>query len=357
MSSEAANELFDEPPLVNYTRILADAKPRSVLARQVREWLIMAGLVGAGLFTLVITVSIVVLLGIEAYHFFSEPHPTAQNQMVEVSIGEFLTGLRWSPLLGETKHFGIWPLIAGTLKITLIAMLVALPVGLIIAIWLSEYAPSRVRKIVKPLLEILAGIPTVVFGYFALTFITPLLQAPFGEDAVGWWAALRPDSYNGLSAGLAVGIMAIPTVCSLSEDALRAVPRSLREAALAVGATRFEAALKVVTPAALSGIVAAFLLAFARAIGETMIVALAAGSSTVRLVDGDGNFDAGSTLSVTEPVQPMTGYMVQIFLGDAPHGTAEYYSSYAVAATLFFMTLGLTVVGGIVRRRFRQEYN
>jgi len=347
------------PQIAHYMELLARARPRSVRLRTVRESAIMTGLIACGAFTLAITVSIVILLGAEAFNFFAEPHPTAQNEMMDVSVVEFLTGLRWSPLLGETKHFGVWPLILGTLKITCVAMAVALPLGLIIAIWLSEYAPARLRTMIKPTLEVLAGIPTVVFGYFALTLITPFLQLPFGDDTTGgFWQSLRPDNYNGLAAGLAVGIMALPIVCSLAEDALRAVPNALREASYGVGANRFETSIKVVVPAALSGIVAASLLAFARAIGETMIVALAAGASPVQILDpATGQFDAAATASLSAPVQPMTGYMVQIFLGDAPHGTVEYYSSYAVAATLFCMTFALTALGGVVRRRFRQVYH
>jgi phosphate transport system permease protein len=346
-------------PRLSYRELLSNAPERSIGLRKLREGIVMSMLVGSGIFTLAITVAIVVLLGLEAYSFFASPHPTAQNEMMDVSVWEFLTGMRWSPLLGEEKHFGVWPLVIGTFKITAIAMMLALPLGLIIAIWLSEYAHPKVRAVIKPVLEVLAGVPTVVFGYFALTLITPVLQWPFGTESSGsFWQSLRPDSYNGLAAGLAVGIMALPTVCSLAEDALRAVPNSLREAAYGVGANRFEASIKVITPAALSGIIAAFLLAFARAIGETMIVALAAGSSPVQIINPTtGNFDPAATLSVSQSVQPMTGYMVQIFLGDAPHGTVEYYSSYAVAATLFCLTFALTVVGGIVRRRFRQVYN
>lgn len=213
-------------------------------------------------------------------------------------------------------------------------MAVALPLGLITAIYLSEYAPARVRDVLKPVLEVLAGIPTVVFGFFALTVITPGLQ--WFHDGFG--------VYNATSAGLAVGIMCLPIVCSLTEDALRAVPRNLREAAYGLGATRFEVSLKVVVPAALSGIIAAFLLAIARAVGETMIVALAAGSTPMLTADP------------REEIQPMTGYMVQIFLGDTSNFDIEYLSSYAVGSTLFIMTLILTLIGNYVRVKYRQAY-
>jgi phosphate transport system permease protein len=209
-------------------------------------------------------------------------------------------------------------------------------VGLIAAIYLSEYARPRVRAAVKPALEVLAGIPTVVYGYFALTVITPFLHDHVSE---------RFGTFNALGAGIAVGIMILPIVASLSEDALRAVPRSLRDAAFALGGTRFDVSVKVVAPAALSGIMASWLLAITRAIGETMIVALAAGGM------------AAMTLSPTAEVQTMTAYMVQIFLGDAPATGVEYRSSYAVATVLFVVTLGLTLVGNLILRRFREEYD
>jgi phosphate transport system permease protein len=285
----------------------------------------MAGLIGCGVFSIATTLTIIVILSVEAFRFF---------KLDEVSFWGFITGTRWSPLLGAEKHFGIWPLICGTLMVTVVAMSVALPLGLITAIWLSEYAKPKVRAVVKPVLEVLAGIPTVVFGFFALTVITPGLR----------WLHEGFGVYNATSAGLAVAVMCLPIVTSLSEDALRAVPRSLREGAFGLGATRFEVAVRVVTPAALSGIVAAFLLAIARAVGETMIVALAAGASPSMSLDPRG------------AVQPMTGYMVQIFLGDASNFGPEYYSSYAVAATLFLMTLGLTLIGHRVRVRYRQVY-
>jgi phosphate transport system permease protein len=298
---------------------------RSQRLRRARERLIRTALFGCAVFSIGTTLAIIVVLFAESARFFASD---------EVSIREFLTGSKWSPLLGAQKHFGIWPLICGTLLVTTVAAFVALPLGLITAIFLSEYAPRRLRAVVKPILEVLAGIPTVVYGFFALTVITPSLR--FLHEGF--------EVYNAASAGLAVGIMCLPIVSSLSEDALQAVPRSLREGAYAVGATKFDVSVKVVVPGALSGIMAAFLLAIARAIGETMIVALAAGGL------------ARLTVDPRESVQTMTAYMVQIFLGDASQLGVEYSSAYAVAATLFVMTFLITVVSHRVLLRFREEY-
>jgi phosphate transport system permease protein len=307
-------------------QVLATAgRARSKSARRIWEGGVLTSLVLCGGFSIFITASIIYVLFIEAYQFFRLP---------EVTFWEFITGTQWSPLLGAKKHFGIWPLISGTMLVTGVAMLFALPFGLITAIFLSEYAPRKLRAVLKPVLEVLAGIPTVVYGFFALTVITPSLQSI--------WSGV--EVYNALSAGIAVGIMCLPIVCSLSEDALQAVPRSLREAAYGVGGTKFDVSVKVVVPAALSGIIAAFLLAIARAVGETMIVALAAGNM------------ARLTLNPAESSQTMTAYMVQIFLGDASNFGPEYFSSYAVAATLFIMTFILTVIGHIIRVRFREVY-
>jgi len=263
-----------------------------------------------------------------------------------VSLGEFVTGTEWNPLLGAEKHFGIWALVSGTLLVAGVAMLIAIPFGLITAIFLSEYAPRRLRAVLKPTLEILAGIPTVVYGFFALTVITPTLRG-----GALWFTGLFSDDpepvfgiYNAFSAGVAVGIMCLPIVSSLSEDALQAVPRSLREGAHAVGGTRFDVSVKVVVPAALSGVMAAFLLAIARAVGETMIVALAAGNA------------ARFSFDPTQETQTMTAYMVQIFLGDASNFGPEYLSAYAVGATLFVMTFILTVIGARVLKRYREAY-
>ncbi len=357
---------MSQTPTTANLRIDEIGRMRSKRVREVRETFIM-GLLGAcGLFTLTITLGIIYVLFTESYHFFTAPHPDAQGNVVEVTFWEFISGGVWNPLLGAEKHFGIWALILSTFKIVLVAMSFALPLGLLIAIWLSEYAKPRVRAVIKPVLEVLAGIPTVVFGFFALTVITPMLRLDFADihpalsflnfGVDGGWNPLNLGTYNALSAGLAVGIMCLPIVTSLSEDALRAVPLALREGAYGLGANKFEASIKVVVPAALSGVVAAFLLAIARAVGETMIVALAAGSTPVQMRDIDGNIDVRSIVALNTDVQPMTGYMVQIFTGDAPHGTVEYYSSYAVAATLFVLTLGVTVVGNLIQRRFREHY-
>ncbi|MCI0362978.1 MAG: phosphate ABC transporter permease subunit PstC [Phycisphaerales bacterium] len=300
----------------------------------------LTSLVLCGTFSILTTMAIVVVLFGEARRFFLMP---------EVTLAEFLFGLEWNPLLGAEKHFGIWPLVCGTLLVTGIAMLFALPLGLMTAIYLSEYAHRSVRATLKPILEVLAGIPTVVYGFFALTIITPGLQSIYDGFEV----------YNVFSAGIAVGIMCLPIVCSLSEDALQAVPRSLREGAHGVGATKFDVSVKVVVPAALSGIVAASLLSIARAVGETMIVALAAGNMARNLKAG---FDQGAVTGVlsaidpTESAQTMTAYMVQIFLGDASNFGPEYLSSYAVAAALFIMTFILTVIGHRIRVRFREVY-
>lgn len=268
------------------------------------------------------TVGIVVVLVTEAVGFFARVSPL-----------EFLTGTRWAPLT-EPRHFGVLPLLAGSAQVALGAAVIALPVGLISAIYLSEYAPARVRAAVKPALEILAGIPTVVFGYFALTFVTPLIRGIWPET----------ELFNAASASIVVGIMIIPLVSSLSEDAMSAVPRSLREGAYALGATRFEVATRTVVPAALSGIVASFILALSRALGETMAVVIAAGA-TPRL-----------TLNPLEGVQTMTAYIVQVSMGEVPVGTIEYKTIFAVGLTLFAITLGMNVVSGMVLRRFRQVY-
>ena len=308
-------------------------RPRSRALQDAIGGVIRLSLLGCALVSIITTVLIIVVLSIEAFKFF---------QMEEVSLLEFFTGGQWSPLLGNEKHFGIWPLISGTLLVAAVAAAFALPCGTITALFLSEYAPHAVRRILKPVLEVLAGIPTVVYGFFALMVLTPGLR----------WLSEGIDFYNALSAGLAVGIMILPIVTSLSEDAMRAVPRSLREAGYALGGTRFDVSVKIVFPAALSGIVAAFLLAIARAVGETMIVALAAGALPVNIAQ-DG---VGAAVDPTRQVQTMTGYVVQIFLGDAEANSVEYQSSYAVAAFLFVMTFVLTWIGARVAKRYREEY-
>ena len=323
------------PTMVDLSKI---GRPKSVAARRMRERVIVGSLAVAATFSIFVTLSILVVLARETLIFFRFP---------DVSLGEFFGSLEWNPLLGAEKHFGIWPLVSGTLLVTMIAASIALPIGLITAIYLSEYASPRVRAVLKPALEILAGIPTVVYGFFALMFITPTLQRlnPLLEGLGTTESPVSFGGYNALAAGIAMGIMILPIVCSLSEDALRAVPRSLRDGAFALGGTRFDVSVKVVLPAALSGIVAAFLLALSRAIGETMIVALAAGNL------------ARLTFNPASETQTMTGYMAQIFGGDAPAGSVEYQSSYAVGATLFCITFILTMLGQYILRRFREEYD
>ncbi len=268
------------------------------------------------------TLAILLTLSYQAYEFFKE-----------ISIIEFLTGTRWTPIL-KPRSYGVLPLVSGTLLVTVIAAMVAIPIGLSTAIFLSEYAPDWLRRIIKPILEVLAGIPTVVYGYFALTFVTPLLQV-FLPDLI---------IFNALSAGIVMGVMIIPMVSSLSEDAMIAVPRSLREGAYALGATRYEVSLRIVVPAALSGIIAAFIIAISRAIGETMLVTIAAGATPKM------------TFDPTESIQTMTAYIVQLALGEAPVGSLEYNTIFAVALVLFALTLLMNLLGFWVVTRFREEY-
>lgn len=274
------------------------------------------------LISILTTVGIVLILISESSNFFRE-----------IPLIDFLTGTKWTPLFSDPE-FGVLPLITGTLMVTVIGSIVAIPVGLGSAIYLSEYAPDKVRSVLKPILEILAGIPTIVYGFFALSFVTPLLQKILPQTEV----------FNVLSAGLVVGIMIIPMICSLSEDAMMAVPRSLRMGAYALGSTKLEVALKIVVPAALSGIVASFVLGLSRAVGETMIVTLAAGSL------------AQLTFNPLESMQTLTAYIVSVSNGDTQHGTVEYNTIYAVGITLFVMTLVMNIIAGYVARRFREEY-
>jgi phosphate transport system permease protein len=250
-----------------------------------------------------------------------------------VTLREFFTKTEWNPQIGQ---FGIWALVSATLMTSLVAVLVALPLGLSVAIYLSEYASSRARAFLKPMLEVLAGVPTVVYGYFALTFMTPLLRAVFGRDTV--------EIYNTASAGIVIGILILPLVSSMGEDALSAVPRALREAAYGLGATKLETAIKVVVPAALSGIAAAFIVAASRAIGETMVVAIAAGAGP--------NF----TLNPFKAAETMTGHIVRISGGDLSYNSLDYNSLFAIGLMLFLMTLLLNILSQIVVRRFREEY-
>lgn len=273
-------------------------------------------------FSVLITVGIVLVLLVEAVRFFRD-----------VPITDFLFGNEWTALFLE-KQWGVLPLVRGTLMTTVIAMVIALPLGLMSAIYLSEYARPKTRSILKPALELLAGVPTIVYGYFALTFITPELLEPVIDVA----------TLNGLSAGIAIGILILPMVASLAEDAIRGVPSSLREAAYALGATRLETSVRVVVPAAVSGIIAAFILAMSRAIGETMIVALASGN---RPAEG---------WSPVEGMQTMTGYIVNVFTGDVVYGSIEYQSLFAVGILLFLMTLAMNIMSQWIARRFRKDY-
>ncbi len=257
----------------------------------------------------------------------------------EISVWEFFGSTKWAPQFAD-KHFGVLPLLCGTILVAGIAALTGMPLGILGAIYLSEYANARTRRYVKPFLEILAGIPTVVYGYFALEFITPYLLRPVFQNMLGF----DVDGFNALSAGIVVGIMIMPMVCSLSEDALRAVPRSLREAGYALGSTKYDVCTRVVVPAATSGIVASFLLAISRAIGETMAVVIAAGQSPV------------ITLNPLKSIQTMTAFMVNVSLGDTPAGSIEYKSLYAVGLTLFFITLVMNILSQWWMQRFREVY-
>ena len=286
------------------------------------ERLIGALLFGCGALSVLTTVGIVVVLVTQSLGFFAAVSPL-----------EFLGGTRWSPDLAP-QSFGVLPLLNGTLLVAGGAALIALPVGLATAIYLSEYASRRTKRFVKPALEILAGIPTVVYGYFAVVFVTPVLRAVVPGAGV----------FSAASAAIVVGIMILPMVSSLSEDALSAVPRSLREAAYGLGATRFEVSTRVVVPAGLPGIAASFILAISRAIAETMVVALAAGATP------------GMTLDVFESVQTMTAYVVQTSLGDAPSGTVEYRALFAVGLLLFLITLALNLVSRRMVARFRESH-
>jgi phosphate transport system permease protein len=269
------------------------------------------------------TIGIVLTLIFETFLFFDA-----------VSIKEFFTAQKWYPFSESEGSFGIMPLILGTLKVTFIAIIVAVPIGLASAIYLSEYATDRSRRIIKPILEVLAGIPTIVYGFFALTFVTPILREIIPSLEI----------FNALSPGIVIGIMITPMIASLSEDAMSSVPNAMREGALALGATKFEVSLKVILPAAISGIVASIVLAISRAIGETMIVAVAGGSTP--------NLE----MNVTSSIQTMTAYIVQVSQGDAGYGTTIYYSIYAVGMTLFVFTLVMNLIAQYITRRFKEEY-
>ncbi|PEN12293.1 phosphate ABC transporter permease subunit PstC [Longibacter salinarum] len=316
-----------------------------------KERVIRYALGACALVSILTTLGIAAVLVVESAAFFQE-----------VSIGEFLGSTQWTPQFAD-KHFGIWPLIAGTVLITVISALVSMPLGLASAIYLSAYAPVWLRKWLKPGIELLAGVPTVVYGYFALTFVTPLLQtalphvAPVFYEAYAFVLRLLPfvspptepwtgdlGVFNALSAGIVVGIMVIPMVASLSEDAIQAVPRSLWNGAYALGATKLEVVMRVVVPSAFSGIVASFILALSRAIGETMIVTLAAGA-TPKL-----------TLDPTESIQTMTAFIVQMGKGDIAQSTIEYKSLFAVGLVLFLITLGMNILANRIVARYQDKY-
>lgn len=304
----------------------------------VKERLIRLSLLGCALVSIATTLGIIGVLMWES--IFSVGTVSGDRAFFQqVSLVEFFTDTQWTPLFHE-KHFGILPLLAGTFLVAVIAAVVGLPVGLLSAVYLSEFSSSRLRSFIKPVLEILAGIPTVVYGYFALIFITPHLLRPIFQQGLGW----EVMSQNAASAGIVVGIMIIPMVSSLSEDALRAVPNGLREASYALGSTRFDVALRVVVPAASSGIVASFLLAIARAIGETMAVTIAGGRI------------AQLTANPLQSVRTMTAYIVAATSGDTPAGTIEYKSLYAVALVLFVITLSMNIISQRVLQRFREVY-
>lgn len=294
----------------------------------VKERLIGAALFVCAMVSVLTTLAIIVVLASEALSFFRV-----------ASLWEFLTGTQWTPQYAE-KHFGILPLLVGTLNVAGIASLIGIPIGLASALYLSEYASPRTRNVVKPILEILAGVPSVVYGYFALVFVTPWLLHPIFGKLLGFGV----DASNATAGGVAVGIMIIPMISSLSEDVLRAVPRGLREAAYALGSTKFDVSVRVVLPAALSGVLASFLLAFSRAIGETMVVAIAVGNKPAL------------TLNPFREMETMTAYIVNVSMGDTPAGSIEYKSLYAVAAALFVITLLTNILAQFIMRRYREVY-
>ena len=317
MSSVAYTQTLN--PLADHTVSARLAKKKT---RHVRERLIEGVLFLCASFSVAITVGIVVILVSESYQFFQH-----------ISLVDFLTDRQWTPLFDDA-HYGIMVLLSGTLVSSLVALGVAIPLGTMIAIYLSEFAPFAVREIAKPFLELLGGVPTIVYGYFALLYVTPALQYFFPGL----------PGFNLLSAGLVMGIMIIPYVSSVSEDAMRSVPMAMREGSYAMGATRFQTAVRVVTPAAFSGIAAAYILGISRAVGETMIVAVAAG------------MQPNLTWNPAEPAATITAYIVQVALGDLPHGSIGYQTIFAAGLTLMLLTLFFNVVGHFLKRRYRQVY-
>ena len=309
---------------VDYTDVRERIRSHSgsVASRKLRERIIEGGMFLCAVFSVAVTVGIVWVLVYESWNFFRN-----------VSIIDFLTDTQWTVLF-ENPRYGIMPLVTGTLVTSMIALVVALPLGTIIAIYLSEYANSTVREILKPILELLSAVPTVVFGYFALLFVTPMLQNILPEL----------PGFNMLSAGIVIGIMIVPYISSLSEDAMKAVPVTIREGSYAMGATRVQTALRVLMPAAFSGIASAYVLGFSRAVGETMVVALAAGTQP------------NLTLNPMEGAATITAYIVQVSLGDLPHGSIAYQSIFAAGLTLMVMTLVFNIGGYFLRKRFREVY-
>lgn len=308
----------------SWTSLFFDPKIRYMNSKKNKNGLVNYVLILTTLVSLITTIGIIVILLTDSFHFFQE-----------VAVFDFLTGIKWNPLIEPNKSYGVLPLVAGTMMITLGSAVIAIPVGLGSAIYLTEYASTRFSKIIKPIMEILAGVPTVVYGYFALTFITPNILKPIFPNI---------QTFNALSASIAVGIMILPMVISLSEDALNAVPESIRQGAYAMGSTRFEVASRVMVPSALSGILSSFILAISRAIGETMIVAVAAGMRPQL------------TSSFLKPIQTMTGFIVQISMGDTPVGSLSYYTIFAVGLLLFLMTLSLNIISHLILKKYREEY-
>lgn len=320
-------------------RELTTAPPRVDLRRRLRigERVMQIVLFLCGAISVLTTVGILYVLGRESLLFFLRP---------EVNILDTITKVKWQPAIG---HFGIWPLLIATITTSFVAMVIALPLGLMIAIYLSEYASPRMRGLLKPILEVLAGIPTIVYGYFALTFMTPILRNVFSANVV--------EIYNTASAGIVIGILILPLVTSMSEDALTAVPRSLREAAYGLGATKLETSVRIVLPAALSGIAAAVIVAMSRAVGETMVVAVAAGAGPRNFNSWGEAFDGLALFNPFKAAETMTGHIVRISGGDLSYDSIDYASLFAIGLLLFFMTLALNIISRIIVQRFREEYD
>jgi len=294
----------------------------SLRYRKTRDRIVELGLLSAALVAVFTTIAIVVILVYESSFFFKH-----------VSLKDFLTDTMWTPLF-EDAHYGIMPLVSGTLTVTGVALLVAIPLGTIVAIYLSEFAAHKVREVVKPVLELLGAVPTVVYGYFALLMVTPLLQKIMPEL----------PGFNMLSAGLVIGLMIVPYVASVSEDAMRSVPKYMREGSYAMGATKLQTALRVVMPGAFSGLAAAYILGISRAIGETMVVAIAAGMQPTL------------TFNPTQPAATITAFIVQVSLGDLPHGSTGYQSIFAAGFVLMLITLVFNIAGFMLTRKFREAY-